>query len=66
MYENDCSNCKAVYLDKFKRFFKSGLDEHKNLSKIAIMKTTKLQTTVGEKIAILPGRKRNLLVGKTG
>ena len=30
------------------------------------MKTTKLQTTVGEKIAILPGRKRNFLVGKTG
>ena len=28
-YENDCSNCKAVYFGKSKRYLKSRSDEHK-------------------------------------
>ena len=52
MYENDYSYCKAVYLGELKRFLKSGLDEHK------------FQSTVGKKIAIIVGSKRNFLIGK--
>ena len=28
-YENDCSNCEAVYFSKSKRYLKSRSDEHK-------------------------------------
>ena len=30
-YENDCSNCKAVYVGESKQFLKSISDEHKKV-----------------------------------
>ena len=63
-YENDCSNCEAVYFGKSKRYLKSRSDEHKNLSRIAIVKRMKLLNTVRKQITTLAGIRRKLLIEK--
>ena len=45
VYEIDCSNCKIVYLGDFKNQIQMNTEE---LSEIVIVKTMKLQNTVGK------------------
>ena len=66
VYEIDCSNCEAVYFRESKRSLKSLSDEHKKLSRVAIVIRMRLQNTVVKQIATLAGIRRKLLIGKAG
>ena len=69
VYENDCSNCQAVYFGESKRSLKSRLDEHIRSVRNYDCDRNEIAgkwNTAGKQIATLTGIRRKLLIGKAG